>query len=53
MDDEHPRWSAGPADYERIWAHLTRQQDLDPRHHVRLSDGRVLRVGADAEGEGN
>jgi hypothetical protein len=45
------RWDPTPDDYRRIWEHLLRQADLDPRQHVRLDDGRVVRVGADAEGE--
>ena len=44
------RWYPDDADYRLIWEHLQRQRDLDPRH-VRLDDGTVARVGADAAGE--
>jgi hypothetical protein len=47
-----PRWDPRPGDGDLIWAHLLRQRGLDPRRFVRLDDGRVARVGADAEGEG-
>ena len=46
------RWYPDDADYRRIWDHLLRQRDLDLLKFVRLDDGRVVRVGSDAEGEG-
>jgi hypothetical protein len=46
---EH-RWDPQPGDDELIRKHLDRQRGLADTH-VRLDDGRVLRVGADAEGE--
>lgn len=48
---EDRRWDARPGDGDRIWQHLLRQRDLDPRRFVRLDDLRVVRVGIDAEGE--
>ena len=46
------RWGATDADYRLIWLHLERQRELDALVFVRLDDGRVVRVGSDAEGEG-
>ena len=43
-------WGARPDD-RRIREHLERQRGLDPLRQVRLDDGRVARVGEDAEGE--
>jgi hypothetical protein len=45
------RWFPRDVDYRRIWEHLARQRELDPERFVRLDDGRVVRVGLDAEGE--
>jgi hypothetical protein len=44
-------WDPQPGDGERIQRHLDRQRDLDPLRSVRLDDGRIVRVGQDAEGE--
>ena len=44
------RWDPEPGDYSRIREHLERQQGLD-EDVVRLDDGRIVRVGEDAEGE--
>jgi hypothetical protein len=46
-------WDPQPGDGKRIRAHLLRQRGLDPLREVRLDDGRVVRVGGDAEGEGD
>jgi hypothetical protein len=46
------RWDPEPGDGDLIWAHLLRQRGL-PREFVRLDDDRVVRVGYDAEGEGD
>lgn len=46
-------WGPQPGDGERIREHLDRQRDLDPLLLVRLDDGRIARVGEDAEGEGD
>lgn len=46
---EH-RWDPEPGDDQRIAKHLLRQADL-PADRVRLDDGRVVVVGADAVGE--
>lgn len=46
------RWHPIDADYRRIWEHIVRQNGLDVSRFVRLDDGRVVRVGSDAEGEG-
>jgi hypothetical protein len=51
------RWEARGDDFRPIWEHLVRQRDddgreLDPLKLVRLDDGRIVRVGSDAEGEG-
>jgi hypothetical protein len=44
------RWDPRPGDGDLIWAHLLRQRDvLDG--YVRLDDGRIVRVGSDADGE--
>jgi hypothetical protein len=43
-------WDPQPGDAERIKEHLRRQADL-PADRVRLTDGRVVPVGADAIGE--
>jgi hypothetical protein len=51
-DDERRRWDPRPGDDELIAEHLDRQSGLDPLREVRLDDGRVARVGQDAEGEG-
>lgn len=48
---EH-RWEPRPGDGDLIWLHLLRQQGLT-HDWVRLDDGRVVRVGADAEDEGD
>jgi hypothetical protein len=45
-------WDPQPGDAERIEEHLRRQADL-PADRVRLADGRVVEVGADAIGEGD
>jgi hypothetical protein len=45
------RWDPQPGDGDRIRDHLLRQRGLDPLRQVRLDDGRVVRVGSDAEGE--
>lgn len=45
------RWDPRPGDGDLIWAHLLRQRGLDPAVWVRLDDGTLARVGADAEGE--
>jgi len=47
---ERPHWDPVPGDEERIAEHLRRQRGVDPAF-VRLDDGTVRRVGADAEGE--
>ncbi len=44
-------WWPTDRDYRAIWDHLARQRELDPLREVRLDDGRVVRVGQDAEGE--
>lgn len=44
------QWEQRPGDGDRIWAHLLRQHGL-PADRVRLDDGRVVRVGSEAEGE--
>jgi len=46
-------WGPQPGDADRIREHLERQRDLDDRVVVRLDDGRIARVGEDAEGEGD
>lgn len=46
-------WGATEADYKLIWLHLERQRGLDPQRFLRLDDGRIVRVGQDAEGEGD
>ena len=43
-------WRPRPGDDRRIREHLDRQEGLDPEY-VRLDDGRIARVGEDAEGE--
>ena len=43
-------WDPQPGDDRRIAEHLERQRGLDS-DRVRLDDGRVVRVGQDAEGE--
>jgi len=45
------RWGPRRGDDERIARHLRRQAGADPGTVV-LADGRVVRVGADAIGEG-
>jgi hypothetical protein len=45
------RWDPRPGDGDLIWAHLLRQRDLVEPGWVRLDDGTLARVGADAEGE--
>lgn len=52
MPGQERRWDPKPGDGDKIWEHLLRQRDLDPRKVVRLDDGRIARVGEDAEGEG-
>lgn len=47
-----PRWDPQPGDAARIAEHLHRQAGL-PRDRVRLEDGMVVEVGADAIGEGD
>jgi hypothetical protein len=47
------RWDAEPGDAELIRQHLERQAGLDETRWVRLSDGSVVAVGRDAEGEGS
>ena len=49
MTERH--WDPRPGDPERIREHLDRQRGLDPLRQVKLDDGRVVRVGLDAEGE--
>lgn len=49
-DEDRRRWYPADADYRLIWEHLQAQSGL-PRDRVRLSDGRVVPVGEDAEGE--
>lgn len=44
------KWYPSDADYRRIWDHLVRQRGL-PEDRVKLEDGRIVRVGQDAEGE--
>lgn len=44
-------WDAQPGDAERIEEHLRRQHGV-PVGLVRLDDGREVKVGSDAEGEG-
>lgn len=51
MSDER-QWGPRPGDSARIRQHLRRQRGL-PADLVRLDDGRVVRVGQDAEGEGD
>jgi hypothetical protein len=51
MAERH--WDPQPGDGDRIWQHLLRQRDLDVLVVVRLDNGRIARVGEDAEGEGN
>jgi len=43
MTERH--WDPQPGDGDKLWRHLLRQHDLDPLKHVRLDDGRVVRVG--------
>jgi hypothetical protein len=43
-------WFPKPGDEQRIREHIERQRDV-PVHLVRLDDGRLVRVGEDAEGE--
>lgn len=50
MASYEPHWDPQPGDDERIRAHLNRQRDVPP-DRVRLDDGRLARVGEDAEGE--
>ena len=49
-EEQHRYWGARPDD-RRIREHLNRQRDLDPLQQVRLDDGRVVRIGSDADGE--
>jgi hypothetical protein len=53
QDERKRRWYPDDRDYRRIWEHLARQRDLDPKRQVRLDDGRVVGVGSDAAGEGD
>lgn len=53
MTEPERHWDPQPGDGKRIRAHLLRQRGLDPLREVRLDDGRVVRVGGDAEGEGD
>ena len=46
-------WGPEPGDDDRIREHLERQHGLDQLRLVRLDDGSVVRVGIDAEGEGD
>jgi hypothetical protein len=50
MTTEDRRWEPRPGDGDLIWAHLLRQHGV-PADRVRLDDGRIVRVGSDAEGE--
>jgi hypothetical protein len=55
-DVEERPWAARDIDFKRIWEHLLRQRaddgsPLDQLRQVRLDDGRIVRVGSDAEGE--
>jgi hypothetical protein len=50
--DRKRHWDPQPGDGDLIWAHLLRQRGLNQLKQVRLSDGRIVRVGSDAEGEG-
>lgn len=52
MTDDRRHWDPRPGDAARIREHLNRQAGLDQLRQVRLDDGRVVRVGQDAEGEG-
>jgi len=45
-------WDPQPGDAQLIAKHLLRQADL-PADRVRLDDGQVVLVGADAVGEGD
>lgn len=51
---EHQRsiWDPQPGDVERIEEHLARQHGVR-EGFVRLDDDREVRVGSDAEGEGD
>jgi len=53
MPNDDRRWGATDADYRLIWLHLERQRGLDSQRFLRLDDGRIVRVGSDAEGEGD
>lgn len=46
------RWDPEPGDERLIRRHLERQRGL-VEGVVRLDDGRIVRVGSDAEGEGD
>jgi hypothetical protein len=49
---EERHWDPQPGDVERIEEHLRRQHGV-PVGLVKLDDGREVKVGADAEGEGD
>ena len=51
MTGTERHWFPRPGDDQRIREHLERQCGLDERLQVKLADGRVVRVGSDAEGE--
>jgi hypothetical protein len=51
MPDRRHRWYPTDRDYRALWEHLERQRDVDPRHHVRLDDDTLVRVGHLAVGE--
>lgn len=50
MPERH--WEPQPGDAQLIREHLERQKGLPP-NQIRLVDGRIVRVGLDAEGEGD
>ncbi len=50
--DPERRWFPRDVDYRLIWLHLIRQNGIDVTRFVRLDDGRIVRVGQEAEGEG-
>ena len=53
MTSPQRTWDPQPGDGQRIREHMLRQRGLDPTRWVRLDTGRVVRVGSDAEGEGD
>ncbi len=52
MTDDRHHWDEQPGDQRRIAQHLLRQRGLAD-NLVQLDDGRIVLVGADAEGEGD